>query len=348
MSASTSGCRRAARRLGTIARTRLAAFGFAAFWFAAVAGVVVFSADGALAAAAARADCPPSAAPIDAEHFRAALRDAVADHGFLWRIERDGRASYLYGTIHVAGPEWMFPGTLTKQALAASDTVALELDLLDPGLAGRLANSAKASAGEALPAELAERIDRRTLAECMDPARLRALAPEFQVAALGVAAARREGVDAAYAIDLVLAVAGRVLGKQVVSLETPESQAGALRAPTREATIELVRDGLDDLDSGHAGALVARLADVWRTSDLAALDDYERWCGCARSDADRQAMKVLIDDRNVLLAARIDALHGTGHAVFAAVGSLHMIGPQGLPALMRGRGFRVDRLVPAP
>ncbi len=325
-------------------RLRLVALGWMAL--AGLGGSVPGLAPAAQAGAAA--DCPPAAAPIDADRFRAGLRDAVADHGFLWRIERDGRASYLYGTIHVARPEWMFPGTLTKRALADSDTIALELDLLDPAIAGRLADSAKARAGESLPAELAERVDRRTLAECMDPVGLHAFAPEFQVAAIGAAAARREGVDAAYAIDVVLAGAGRMLGKRVVSLETPESQTAALRAPTREATIELVRGSLDDLDSGHAGSLVARLADVWRTSDLAALEDYERWCDCERTDADRQSMKALLDDRNVLLGARIDALHADGHAVFAAVGSLHMIGPRGLPALMRERGFRVVRLVPAP
>jgi len=29
--------------------------------------------------------------------------------------------------------------------------------------------------------------------------------------------------------------------------------------------------------------------------------------------------------------------------VFAAVGSLHMIGPKGLPALLRQRGYRVEQ-----
>jgi len=33
-----------------------------------------------------------------------------------------------------------------------------------------------------------------------------------------------------------------------------------------------------------------------------------------------------------------------GKQVFAAVGSLHMIGPMGLPALMAQRGYRVERV----
>ncbi len=301
----------------------------------------------AIAADAAPSACPPAAVPIDAERFRSGLRDSAQDHGFLWRIDRDGRSSYLYGTIHVAQPEWMFPGTLTKAAIAAVDTVALELDVLDPGIPVRLAESAQARPGETLPAELVRRIDRRMAAECMDPARWRAFAPEFQIAILATMAARREGFDPAYGIDAVLAMAGRIFAKTVVSLETPEAQIAALRAPTREATIEIVRGGLDDLDSGRAGPLIVRLVRAWGGSDLATLEDYERWCDCRRNDAERQTLKVLLDDRNAGFADQVEALHAGGHAVFVAVGSLHMIGPKGLPALMRERGFEVARVVPA-
>jgi uncharacterized protein YbaP (TraB family) len=44
------------------------------------------------------------------------------------------------------------------------------------------------------------------------------------------------------------------------------------------------------------------------------------------------------------LARNIDALHAEGKRVFAAVGSLHMVGPLGLPALLRERGYKVERV----
>jgi uncharacterized protein YbaP (TraB family) len=58
-------------------------------------------------------------------------------------------------------------------------------------------------------------------------------------------------------------------------------------------------------------------------------------------------MKRVLDDRNPGLAASIDALHLGGKRVFAAVGSLHMIGPRGLPALLARRGYRVEPIVPS-
>ena len=72
--------------------------------------------------------------------------------------------------------------------------------------------------------------------------------------------------------------------------------------------------------------------------------DYERWCECAKTADDRALLAALNDERNPALAERIDALHREGQRVFAAVGALHMTGPQALPALLRARGFTVERV----
>ena len=59
-------------------------------------------------------------------------------------------------------------------------------------------------------------------------------------------------------------------------------------------------------------------------------------------------MTRLVDARNPALAADIDALHTSGKRLFAAVGSLHMVGPGGLPARLAKRGYRVERIAAAP
>jgi uncharacterized protein YbaP (TraB family) len=294
-------------------------------------------------AAGAASGCPPAAIALDADRFKAGMSQAE-DHGFLWRITRDGRSSYLYGTLHAARPAWMFPGPLTTAALEGSDVLALELDVLDPDVRERLIKAANAGADEHLPTALVARLERRMAAECVDAAAMRAFVPEFQVASLAVMAARRDGLDPSYAIDLVLAVIARDLGKATTSLETPEAQIAALRMPTREATIEFVTSGLDELDAGDSGPLLAHMASAWTDGNLAELEGYERWCNCLNTAAERASMKRLLDDRNPLLAVAIDKVHAGGRSVFAAVGSLHMIGPRGLPALMRQRGYAVEQV----
>ena len=293
-------------------------------------------------AAGAAAQCPPAALPLTPDLFQSGLRDA-RDHGFLWRISKDGRSSYLYGTIHAARLEWMFPGPTVMDALRASDALALELDVLDADIQRRLAASIGAQRKDDLPPALLRRIDQRMAAECVDAGAMAAFAPEFQIASLTVMAARRDGFDPAYAIDLVLDLVARDLAKPVVSLETPETQMQALQMSTRDETIAFVSSGLDELESGRARPLLSHLAKVWTDGDYAELARYESWCECLGTPAERAAMKRLLDDRNPALAAAIDGLHASGRAVFAAVGSLHMIGPHGLPALLAQRGYKVEQ-----
>jgi len=49
------------------------------------------------------AACPPSA-PVPSPALLQVARQHVSDRGFLWRISRDGRDSFIYGTLHAARP----------------------------------------------------------------------------------------------------------------------------------------------------------------------------------------------------------------------------------------------------
>jgi len=286
-------------------------------------------------------DCPPDALEVTAERLQAGMQ-AAEDHGFLWRIRKDGRTSYLYGTLHVARLEWIFPGPLVREALNASDTIALELDLLDPGVQRRLVQAMSADRGFTLPAPLAERLRRRMTLECIDPETMAKTGPELQAATLTALAGRRDGLQPAYSIDLLLASFARGMGKPVVSLETPEAQLHALELPNRDEAVAFVEDALDDLDSGRTRPFLLRLATLWARSDHDALERYEEWCECRRTPAEQVAMQRLLDERNPGMAEQIDRLHRSGRRVFAAVGSLHMVGPAGLPALLKQRGYTVE------
>ncbi len=304
---------------------------------------------GALAQAPAT-DCPAPPAPPGAEEIRAGMAQA-RDRGFLWRIQKDGAESYLYGTVHVARLPWMFPGPRVREALAASATVALELDLLDPEIQRRMAAGVAAKAGDALPASLQQRLAKRARAECVEPEQLSGMKPEFQIATLSMLAGRRSGLEPGFGVDLFLSNLARREGKPVVSLETVDEQLRALAARNRAEAMELVGSTLDELDSGRAQLMLAHIAQLWAAGDHARLARYEEWCECQRTPAEAAAMRRLLEGRNPALATRIDALHRGGKRVFAAVGSLHMTGPRGLPALMAQRGYRVERVVletPAP
>jgi len=302
-----------------------------------------------LAPAAAAADatggsCPPVATLPGAQQMNAAMEGAT-NRGFLWRVRRDGHSSYLYGTLHVARFEWMFPGASVLSALQAVDTVALELDLLDPDVQSQLQRGMRASS-DPLPPALAQRLQERARQECLPEQSLAGADPELQIDLLTALAGRRDGLDPAYGIDAYLAGWAHAARKSVVSLETPELQLQTLHMGSPAETANYVQSALLELESGTTRRALLRLAQVWADSDLPTLDDYASWCDCLRTDSDRADMKRLLDDRNPGLARAIESLHAGGHQVFAAVGSLHMIGAGGLPALLARRGFSVEQLQP--
>lgn len=300
--------------------------------------------------ALAQDDCPPPPAPPTPQALADAQRHA-RDRGFLWRLEKDGRSSWLYGTVHLGRREWAFPGPLVAQALAQSQMLALELDLLDPDTQRRLAAGSAARPGETLPPALQQRLDRRARAECAAPQQLAALRPELQLATLSMLAGRRLGLEPGYGIDASLSALARRDGKEVAALETVDEQLRTIAAASRTELLELTRSTLDELDSGRAQAMLEQIARLWALGDHARLARYAEWCDCQRTPAETAAMRRLLDDRHPAMAARLDALHRGGRSVFAAVGSLHLTGPRSLPALMAQRGYRVERIPlesPAP
>ena len=292
-------------------------------------------------APAAPAACPPAAVPPTADELRNGAHGAV-DHGVLWKATKDGRVVWLYGTIHVAQRDWMFPGPQVTKALAASDEIALELDLTDPFVVMRL-QTAIVRQGDTptLPDPLQRRLDAQTVAACMQPQALAALRPEMQAVTLEVMQGRAQGLYPDYGIDMFLAGIGHRLKKPVRSLETPESQAHLLVSDDPAETAATVVQVLDELDAGTGPKMLARLAGDWARGDLADLERYASWCDCLDTPERRADFVKLVDERNPLMADKIVQWHGQGKSLFVAVGSLHLIGRVGLPELLRARGFQV-------
>ena len=300
----------------------------------------------ALALHAQAQECPPTPSPSPEAVARAS--EQSRDRGFLWRLRKDGRTSWLYGTIHLGRLEWVFPGPQVSDALRASDVAAFELDFSDPALVQRLQDglgaAARDPAAPVLPDDLAARLRRQLQAACAPLELQQALPPEMLAATLTGMAARRDGLEVGYAIDPALAQLARREGKEVVSLETPEQQIGLLRSESPAELRESLDKMLADLERGRVRPLLRRVATAWEQGRAAELSNYRRWCECARTPQERQALKALLDDRNGPMAERIDALHTSGKTVFAAVGSLHMFGPAALPALLAARGYEVARV----
>lgn len=287
--------------------------------------------------------CPPAAQVPTAEQMRRAQAQA-RDRGFLWRISKDGRASYLYGTIHVGRMEWSFQGPQVSRALAASKTLALELDPSDPAEVARMQAGMQAQPLLPLPAALRQRLDQQAAAACIPRAVLSALHPVMQAVTYTVLVGRWDGLDPAWAQETALARLAREAQMPIVSLETVQLQSRLIIPEDPQEAMATIEQALAQLEQGRVRPMLVRMSDIWERSDLAELERFESWCECVTNADERLAMRRLLDERNPALAEGIAAVHALGQEVFAAVGALHMVGPTGLPRLLAAKGFRVERV----
>ncbi|WP_307867260.1 TraB/GumN family protein [Variovorax sp. E3] len=284
--------------------------------------------------------CPPSAI-ASLEKPGIGLRNGV-DRGMLWRIERDGRTSWLYGTLHVGRGDWVRPGPTIQKALTQSDTLALELDSRDEATARTMGQPADpALVARVLSGERARRLERQNAEACVPPGTTSKLQPILQVTALAGLAGRADGLYPEFGVDETLAVSARNSSKPIVALENAADQLKVLTGESEDEEGQQIDAALDELESGKLRGQLKELAEVWARSDAAKLTRYADWCNCLNTPSEQRLMKRLLDDRNPGLADGIERLHAGGKGVFAAVGALHMIGPQGLPTLMAARGFTV-------
>lgn len=294
-------------------------------------------------ASAVAATCPPPPQPPSAEQLQAAQREA-RDRGFLWRISKQGHSSYLYGTLHVGKLPWIFAGPRLRQALADTDTLALEIDVTDPEL---LRNPpAAALAPLELPDAMRQRLARQVAAACVPEQAMQRFNPLMQAVTLTVLSARWDGLDAAFAQEVMLANAARAQQRPIIALESAQAQMALLLPSDPDEARRLLDQSLDQLERGRTRPMLRRMANAWSEGRLSELETYAQWCECAETSEDRAFLRRLNDDRNAPMADRIDALHAQGKRVLVAVGALHMVGEQGLPRLMVARGYAVERLVP--
>ena len=287
--------------------------------------------------------CPPQARlPAPAE-LQALARQA-RNHGLLWRVRHEGHTSWLYGTIHVGKLEWLMPGPDVVRAVKAADSLALELDVTNPEVLRQLGDGLRARPdAEALPAALAQRLAQQRKAACADDS-VAAMRPEAQLMALQALVGRSQGLDPSYGVDLMLAGAARAMGKPVTGLETPAIQLRELFSDDPAVMAQAMDDGLGQLENGRSLAMMDTLAALWEKGDADKLASFPSWCDCLNTESERAEYRRIVEGRNPGMAEGIIRLMGQGRTVFAAVGALHLIGPQGLPALLAARGYEVERV----
>ena len=288
--------------------------------------------------------CPPDPVAPSPQVLQGWFRDAP-ERGFLWEIEKSGRKSWLFGTIHTAKPHWVGFGPKTLSRLRSADVIALEIDPMDVAsmtdFQSQIALLAKADLANPLPTRLQERLSQTAANNCVSDDVFKALPISFALITALINGSRKDGYEPAFGIDVFLAGFAQGAKKPIVALEAIATQIRAINGLLGDDRDAAVTQMLDEIDSGETRAQLKKLASVWESADHDALSNYLLWCNCVKTEKDAKLMEQFNDERNPAMADGIDAMHSQGKSVFAAVGSLHFTGPKALQDLMASKGYVV-------
>jgi uncharacterized protein YbaP (TraB family) len=259
----------------------------------------------------------------------------------LWQVDGPrGERAWLFGTIHaLPGPlDWR--SDRIEAALKASDRLVVEVAGLrdDAAIARDFAALAQSPGLPPLTLRL-EPTDRTELGKDLAAAGLKAGALdgfETWAAALALqqALSSRAGIDTSNGIDRALLDS---YTRPVEEFEGARAQLAIFdRLPEpdqRELLLAVVRGG----DSGKEAA---HLAKAWAKGDLDAI------ARAIKGDFlnDPELRDALLSGRNRAWLERLTASLDQGARPFVAVGAAHLVGPVGLPALLKARGYKVTRL----
>lgn len=267
---------------------------------------------------------------------------------YLWEVS-DGHGqvrAWLYGTIHVCDAGCFPLPAGVREALAAADSLALELDPEDPALGPGLAKAAVLPAGrrlnDMLPADLRPRVA-AVLGQVGLPAdAAQRMQPWMVSTLLTLRAAQIAGFGTEQGVDLWLARAARSRGQPLWALETVGRQIEALGAGGEAAQVASLVEVVALIERNDAEPYFRSMLDAWRRGDAEELDRLMR--EEASSEAMAPMLAELLDTRNREMAEAIVTRFKSGQRPFVAVGAGHFGGANGLLAVLAGKGFQVRQV----
>lgn len=261
----------------------------------------------------------------------------------LWEVSSEvGVQGWIMGTVHALPPgtQWRRPAIDT--ALQQADRLVLEIgEPLNPAIAGAALGRLAYTPGLPPPSQRVGPGFRAALAKVYKELSLgddqfaneESWAVALQIAAIG---GQKSGMDPASGVEPQLRAA--IGTKPVEGLETLDEQFGVFDTlPARAQKVLLEQVAVEAADSRDDDR---DLMVLWlRGDDL----------GIARESstgflADPILFSALVTQRNHAWANKIDAMLKSGAQPFIAVGAAHVAGMDGLPQMLRARGWKVKRI----
>lgn len=277
----------------------------------------------------------------------AACAQAEPPRPLLWKISDGDNHLYLLGSFHALKPSDYPLAASVDAAFADAERVAFEVppaELNSPELAGKMMSAAMLPAGQSLQQKLPAPIWQELQTYCqvhgLGLAQFQTVEPWFVALVIGLDSLARSGYDPQLGLDRHLMADAASAGKATLGLESSDDQVRLFDSMSPQEQADTLAESLqDDADPKQ----LDRLHGLWRAGDDKGMysdlvQDFRqkypalfRRMDTERNDAWLPKLRAMLDNEH-----QRDTL--------VVVGSLHLLGAEGLVAKLGAAGYRVERI----
>jgi len=274
-----------------------------------------------------------------------ATAQAAEAKAFGWKATGKGGTIYLVGSIHVMSPSFYPLNPALEAAFKDSDLLVEEVDLaemLDPVAQMAMLQRGMLPSGQSLdklvsPATMAL-VKKATGDLGADGSPLLRFKPWMLAIALQGIELGKAGFDPALGLDQHFYDQAKAGGKSVQGLETVEFQISRFDGMTLEQQDRMLAETLKELQTETA--TVGKLGDAWKAGDVSAIERI----ALADLKSDPLMYQRLLVERNKNWMPKIEALFTRRGRALVVVGAAHLVGPDGLLAMLKAKGYTVEQL----
>ena len=269
---------------------------------------------------------------------------AIADTS-VWEVKSGANTVYLGGTVHLLRPsDYPLPAEF-DEAYTNSAEIYFETDIssmndlsIQAQMLQQLMYTDERTLKTVLNEEAYTALTVYTAKLGLPMMMLEKFKPGMLISTLQVMDFQRMGFTPE-GVDMHFNARARADGKSIGQFETIQEQIGFLAAMGEGNESEFVLLSLQDLED--TDALMADMVAAWRTGDAAEL--AELFVDDMREKAPDLYDSLLLQ-RNLKWMPEIEAMLRDSETEFVLVGAAHLVGPEGLVAMLAEKGYEVHPL----
>jgi uncharacterized protein YbaP (TraB family) len=274
----------------------------------------------------------------------AAAQTRTAAKHFLWTVRSGANVLYLAGSVHALSADAYPLPAVFEKAFDASGTLVEELNLAEAeslSAAPMLLAKGMYTDGRTFDAvvskDTAALVSERFKQTGLPIEMFRPMKPWMVMLMLTALEAQKAGLEVNLGLDKYFYDKATAEKKPVVGLETAEFQIDRFDKMSDALQEQMLRSTLTEMDA--QGAELKGMITAWKRGDTATLDKTVRTSFAAYPEA----YASLIVERNRNWVPELEKCFSRPKPCFVVVGAAHMVGPDGLLALLRQKGYKVEQ-----